>query len=115
MRALHWEVLVYFNRLAVGSYHDDRADLSRCSPRFRWRAQRYHEPRVLDDFEFHASFATALPGADATDRLRRAIVDTSGLFESREHTVWTIDELLLFERRTDGFWRIAEQFPLSSS
>jgi hypothetical protein len=115
LRALHAEVLVHFNRRAVGSYHDDHADVTRYSPHVRWRAQRYHEAGVLEDFEFHVSFATALPGADAADRLRRAIVDTTGLFEARDHTSWTVDELLLFERRTDGFWRIAERFPLTGT
>jgi hypothetical protein len=113
LRALHSEVLVYFNRLAVGSYHDGRVDVTRLEPRTRWRSQRYHEPRVLEDFEFHVSFATALSGADAVDRLRRAIVDTTGLFEARDHTTWTVDELVLFERRTDGFCRIATRFPLT--
>jgi len=111
LRSLHAETLVYFNRLATGSYFQDRADLSRYAARERWRQKRYHEPWVLEDFEFHVSFATGLPGIDAVDRLRRAIVDATGLFESRDHTTWTIDELTLFERRPDGFWRIAERFP----
>lgn len=35
LRVLHGEVLVYFNRLAVGSYHDDRADVTRLCPHIR--------------------------------------------------------------------------------
>jgi hypothetical protein len=113
LHALHAEVIVHFNRLASGSYFEDRSDLARYTPRERWRVARYHEPLVLEDFAFHVSFATAVPSVDAIDRLRRAIVDTTGLFASREHTTWSADDLLLFERRPDGFWRISDAFPLT--
>jgi hypothetical protein len=105
-------VIGRFNTLATGSYFDDHADLAAYTARQRWRAARYHEPRVLEEFEFHISFATALSGVDGVDRLRRAIVDTTGLFELREHTTWTAQELVLFERRPDGWWRMAEVFRL---
>jgi hypothetical protein len=68
---------------------------------------------VFENFHFHISFATRMPGVDAVDRLRRAIVDATGLFSRKEDTVWTADELCLFERRPDGQWRIAEAFPLA--
>ncbi len=50
--------------------------------------------------------------SSAADRLRRAIVDGTGLFSQLDHTRWTINELCLFERRQDGLWRLAESFPL---
>jgi hypothetical protein len=112
LAALHAEVIGRFNTLATGSYFDDHADLAAYTARQRWRTARYHEPRVLEEFEFHISFATALSGVDGVDRLRRAIVDTTGLFELREHTTWTAQELVLFERRPDGWWRMAEVFRL---
>ncbi len=109
LRGLHAETLVRFNTLAVGSHFIARPNYS---ARFNARVARYHDPRVLEDFEFHVSFATALPSNDAADRLRRAIVDSTGLFSQPDHARWTINELCLFERRRDGFWRLAESFPL---
>lgn len=110
LRALHAETLVRFNTLAVSSLFISQPSYS---TRLNARVARYHDPRVLEDFEFHVSFATALPSSDAADRLRRAIVDSSGLFSQADHARWTIDTLCLFERRPDGFWRLAETFPLS--
>jgi hypothetical protein len=110
LRALHAETLVRFNTLAVSSLFTTQPNYP---PRFNARVVRYHDPRVLEDFEFHVSFATALPSSDAADRLRRSIVDSTGLFSEPEHARWTIDELWLFERRPDGFWRLAQSFPLS--
>jgi hypothetical protein len=112
LRALHAEVLLRFNTRAVSSIYNDRADLSFYNARHRWRIAHYHEARVLEDFEFHVSFATALPSSDAADRLRRAILEDTGLFQRREHTTWLTDELVLFERRPDGFWRLGETFRL---
>jgi hypothetical protein len=114
LRALHAEVLARFNTLAVSSSYDSGAELPRYTPRHRFYIRRYHEPRVLDEFQFHVSFATALPGPDAVDRLRRAIVDTTGLFSVREHCTWTANEMWLFEQRPDGYWRLAESFPFSA-
>lgn len=111
--ALHAEVVVRFNRLAVSSTQSDRIDAPHWTPRERARLRRYHEARILDGFRFHVSFATATPSADAVDQLRRAIVTATGLFGRREDTVWTAAELCLFERRPDGRWRIAEAFPFA--
>lgn len=111
--ALHAEVVVRFNRLAVSSTQSDRIDAPIWTPRERARLARYHEARVLEGFRFHVSFATGTPGPDAVDRLRRAIVDATGLFSRREHTTWTAAELFLFERGPDGFWRMPERFAFS--
>jgi hypothetical protein len=115
LSAVHAEVLVCFNTLAVSRDDEERRRLPVFNTRQRWRIGHYHEPLVLEDFRFHVSFATSLPSIDAADRLRRAIVDATGLFERREHCTWIADELVLFERRPDGFWRLAEFFKLTGA
>jgi Protein of unknown function (DUF1045) len=113
LSALHAEVLVRFNPLAINSNYDERRNQPAYNARHRRRIDRYHEPRVLEDFAFHVSFASNLPSVDAADRLRRAIVDATGLFQQRHHTTWIADEPVLFERRPHGFWRLAEVFKLT--
>ena len=112
--ALHSEVVARFNRLARGSGYWDYREDPRWTPKQRWRIERYYAPFILDAFQFHFTFASSLAGPEAVDRLHRAVVDVTGLFSQPSDTTLLLSEAWLFEKRSDGYWRLAEAFPFAS-
>ena len=71
------------------------------------------EPWALELFAPHWSLATSLPDAEAWARFRDLALERTGLFTDEATRTLAVGSVELVERGADGYFTLAESYPLS--